>query len=92
MRILAGKSTPAVQETASVVVHVIEGTGKSIIGGKTFAWKQGDTFCIPAWHEYQHHASNEGTVYLYTCHDQPMLKSLGFYRTKDTDIEALASN
>lgn len=72
------------------MVHVIEGRGKSLIAGKEYTWQQGDTFCIPAWHEYQHYASDKGTVYLYVCHDQPMLKSLGFYRTNNEDIEALA--
>ncbi|KAH7357397.1 RmlC-like cupin domain-containing protein [Pyrenochaeta sp. MPI-SDFR-AT-0127] len=90
-RLSAGKSTPTIQETASSVFHVIEGSGYSIIAGREYRWKKGDTFCIPAWHEYQHCAIDGDTVYLYRVHDKPMLKSLGFYRYKGQDIESLVS-
>lgn len=80
------------QETASSVYHVIEGTGKSQIGDKTFTWQKGDTFCIPSWYPYTHLA-DEGPdpVYLYRFDDKPMLKALGFYRSADMDVETLVS-
>ncbi|KAJ4286515.1 hypothetical protein N0V90_013215 [Kalmusia sp. IMI 367209] len=84
-------STLPIQETASSIFHVIEGAGSSTIGGKEYTWKQGDTFCVPAWHEYQHRAAGGQTVYLYRIHDEPMLKSLGFYRYKGQDVESLVS-
>ncbi len=90
-RLNAGKSSPAIQETASSVYHVIEGHGYSIIGGKKFEWKKGDTFCVPAWYEYQHFADTAEAVYLYRFDDKPMLKALGFYRTSSDDIEGLAT-
>lgn len=90
-RLNAGKSSPAVRETASSVYHVIEGRGYSEIGEKKFKWKKGDTFCIPAWYEYQHFADGAETVYLYRFDDKPMLKALGFYRTSSDDIEGLAT-
>jgi gentisate 1,2-dioxygenase len=81
-----------VQETASSVYHVVEGSGHSTISGKKYAWKRGDTFCIPSWHAYEHCADN-GTspVYLYRFDDKPMLLSLGFYRSADMDVESLVS-
>jgi gentisate 1,2-dioxygenase len=91
-RIAAGAATEPVQETASSMFHVIEGAGHSIIDGQKFTWKQGDTFCIPSWHEYLHHAAADGeTVYLYRCHDMPMIKALGFYRVNGADVEDLVS-
>ncbi|KAF2032575.1 RmlC-like cupin [Setomelanomma holmii] len=90
-RISAGKATAEIQETASSIFHVIEGSGKSIIAGKTFFWKKGDTFCVPAWHAYLHHANDDEPVYLYRVHDEPMLKALGFYRCSDQDVESLVS-
>ena len=93
-RINAGKGTPMVQETASSVYHVIEGTGYTTIDGKKFTWEKGDTFCIPSWYPYQHFASDyrdEAAVYLYRFDDKPMLNSLGFYRTADMDVESLVS-
>jgi gentisate 1,2-dioxygenase len=90
-RLNGGKSSPAIRETASSVYHVIEGRGYSVIGGKKFEWKKGDTFCVPAWYEYQHFADAAETVYLYRFDDKPMLKALGFYRTSSDDIEGLAT-
>ncbi|KAK2596584.1 hypothetical protein N8I77_013465 [Diaporthe amygdali] len=93
-RIDAGKETPVVQETASSVYHVIEGSGYTTIGDRKFAWESGDTFCIPSWYPYQHFASdgNIGApVYLYRFDDKPMLNSLGFYRTADMNVESLVS-
>lgn len=93
-RISAGKSSPRVQETASSVYHVIEGSGYTTIGDQKYEWKKGDTFCIPSWYPFQHFA-NDGedgdSVYLYRFDDKPMLISLGFYRTAETDVETLVS-
>lgn len=63
-----------------------------MVGGKKIEWKQGDTFCIPSWYEYSHHASNAGVVYLYRSHDKPMLTALGFYRVAGADVESLVSD
>lgn len=86
-RLRAGAHSPAVCETASSVYHVIEGSGSTSIGDTTLKWKQGDTFCIPAWHRYQHSANGNERVYLYRFDDKPMLKALGFYRVEGVDVE-----
>lgn len=102
-RIAAGRSTPRVQETASSVYHVIEGAGRTTIGDQTLEWTRGDTFCVPSWYPFQHFAGEksggegegegeEAPVYLYRFDDKPMLTALGFYRTAETDVEALASS
>lgn len=88
----AKASSPIVRETASSVYHVIEGAGTTTINGQTYKWKQGSTFCIPAWQEYQHSANGEGRVYLYRFDDKPMLKALGFYRVAGVDVETLVSD
>lgn len=59
-RIDVGKASPLVQETASSVYHVIQGSGYTTIGGNKFSWEKSDTFCIPSWHPYQHFASDNG--------------------------------
>ena len=91
-RLNAGCTSPAVRETASSVYHVVKGQGYSEINGQRFQWKQGDTFCVPAWNKYQHTAEGSETVYLYRFHDKPMLTSLGFYRVEGCDIESLVSD
>lgn len=91
-RLNAGCSSPVVQETASSIYHVVSGSGYSTVGDEKIEWKQGDTFCVPSWYPYSHHASNEGTVYLYRSHDKPMLSALGFYRTAGMELESLVSD
>jgi len=86
-RLNAGCESPLRQETSSSVYHVISGSGKSTIDDKTFEWKEGDTFCIPAWNKYQHFASGSETVYLYRFDDRPMIKALGYYREAGDDVE-----
>ena len=90
-RLNAGRSSPAVQETASSVYHVVKGSGYTEINGEKFKWKANDTFCIPAWNKYQHFADPGQTVYLYRFDDKPMLKALGFYRVAGEDIEKYVS-
>jgi gentisate 1,2-dioxygenase len=92
-RLNAGSTSPAVRETASSVYHVVQGSGYSEINGQRFDWKQGDTFCVPAWNKYQHTAAaGSEDVYLYRFHDKPMLTSLGFYRVDGVDSETLVSD
>jgi len=80
------------QETASSVYHVIEGSGRTYVGDTVYAWARGDTFCIPAWYPYEHTAdATDGPAYLYRFDDKPMLRSLGFYRSADMDVEGLVS-
>ena len=90
-RIVPGASSPEVQETASSIFHVIEGSGHSVINGEKYQWEKGDTFCVPSWHKYQHFADGGEAVYLYRCHDMPMLKALGFHRVAGVDVESLVS-
>ena len=91
-RLNAGCSAPAVRETASSVYHIISGSGYTEIEGQKIQWKQNDTFCIPAWHRYQHFADEGETVYLYRFDDRPMLKALGFYRVDGEDVEKYVSD
>ncbi len=71
--------------------HVVEASGHTVIDGKIYKWKKGDTFCVPAWHRYQHFADEGETVYLYRFDDKPMLKALGFYRVDGQDSESLVT-
>ncbi|ELQ35320.1 hypothetical protein MGG_10213 [Pyricularia oryzae 70-15] len=91
-KLAAGASSSPVRETASSIYHVVEGSGYSIIDGKRFDWRKSDTFCIPAWNQYQHFAADGETAYLYRAHDKPMLKALGFYRKEEMDVESLVSD
>jgi gentisate 1,2-dioxygenase len=90
-RLNAGCTSPQIRETASSVYHVVSGNGFSTVDGQKMSWKEGDTFCIPAWNSYKHHADQGKSVYLYRFDDKPMLKTLGCYRTEGMDVESLVS-
>ncbi|ORY04277.1 RmlC-like cupin domain-containing protein [Clohesyomyces aquaticus] len=91
-RLEPGKASPAFRETTSSVYHVVEGSGYTEVEGNKLTWERGDTFCIPAWHRYQHFNTGGERVYLYRFDDKPMLKALGFYRTDQTDSESLSTS
>ena len=53
-RVRAGKKSTTNRENASSVYHVIDGTGRTVIGEKTIEWVKGDTFSVPSWEPYHH--------------------------------------
>lgn len=67
--------------TANTIVTVVEGEGVSEVGGETFRWSAGDTFCIPAWTWYEHAtASTKAAATLFSYTDEPVFRSLGLFR------------
>ena len=79
-RVRGGSATPLVRETAGVIYHVHEGSGATTIGETTLEWKQGDTFCVPSWMPYVHHAHEN--AYLFRYDDRPVLEAIGAYRAE----------
>ena len=84
-RLDGSANSPTRQETASIIYHVIEGSGSTYIGDEVLTWKRGDTFCVPSWYKYQHFANAGETVYFYRYDDRPMMKALGFYRSEGVE-------
>lgn len=78
-RIDAGTTSPERQETTSAVYHVVEGEGTTRAGEIDLHWRRGDTFAIPAWIPYVHHAAQK--TYLFRFDDRPLLDALGAYRS-----------
>lgn len=56
-KLAAGSKSEVERENASSVYHVIDGEGKTVIGGTTIEWTKGDTFCVPAWEPHHHEVS-----------------------------------
>jgi gentisate 1,2-dioxygenase len=71
-----GMQTRAHRHTASVVYHVAEGRGHSLLDGVRFDWEQGDTFAVPIWCWHEHAASDADAV-LFSFTDRPVLRALG---------------
>jgi gentisate 1,2-dioxygenase len=81
LRIDQGAATAPLRETASAIFHVYEGEGRSRIGDTTIAWKQGDTFAVPAWQTVVHENAGNARVYLFRFDDRPLLQALAAYRS-----------
>lgn len=79
-RLDASSESPRVRENASSVYHVIDGSGRTAVGDKEVTWEKGDTFAVPAWEPFVHHASSDS--FLFRFDDIPMLKALGYYRNE----------
>lgn len=87
-KIIPGKSSLNIQETAGNIFQVHAGTGYTRVtspGGDDdyeLRWGKGDCFAIPAWYQYQNFAEGDGDVYLFSFSDKPLQVNLGFYRSK----------
>jgi gentisate 1,2-dioxygenase len=69
------------RRTASEIVHVVRGSGTTIIDGRRFDWKAHDTLAVPLWSTYRHlNASDSEDAVLFTYSDAPVLHALGLYR------------
>lgn len=80
-RIDAGASTEPIRETASAVFHCYEGSGRTTVGETVLTWKQGDSFCLPAWQKIVHENTGGSTAYLFRFDDRPLMSALGALRT-----------
>ena len=70
--------TASYRSTDATVYCVVEGTGTSQIGDKTFEWGKRDTFVVPSWCP-QRHTANEDAV-LFSFSDRPVQQKLDLWR------------
>lgn len=69
------------QQTPGIICHVISGEGTTYVGDTELHWKKNDVFAIPGWRQYRHvNNSAKGDAVLFTFSNEPVLRSLGFYR------------
>ena len=69
--------------TDGTVVSVVEGTGTSVIGGRTIAWKPRDVLVIPAWAWAEHRPDGEAVLFSFS--DRPVQQVLGLWREERAD-------
>ncbi|HUB95978.1 MAG TPA: cupin domain-containing protein [Stellaceae bacterium] len=77
-RLAAGAKTRRQRSTANLVFSCVEGAGESIIGDDRFKWRPGDTFIVPSWTKFEHHAESDSQ--LFGLSDEPVMKFGRFYR------------
>jgi len=60
-------------------VHVVmQGSGRSVIGGQSFDWEFGDTLAMPAWCRVEHQASTDSI--LFAMSDEHLMRWCRYHR------------
>lgn len=79
-RLAPGAVVDLGRETASSIVHVVAGRGRSTVGERAVAWSAGDTFVLPGWAPVSHANPGDEAALLVALTDRPALEALGLYR------------
>jgi len=66
------------RSTDSSVFTVVEGHGRSTIGGESFNWGPHDIFVAPSWMAHAHEASEDAVLFLYS--DRVIQEKLDIWR------------
>jgi gentisate 1,2-dioxygenase len=74
-----GEKTLPVRQTASLICTILEGSGRSVVGGKNFDWELFDTFCVPGGEWYEHHNNTGKDAIIFITTDEPALRALGLH-------------
>lgn len=79
MRLAAGAATRARRSTWNTICLVVEGAGRSSIGGVSLAWEKHDVFTIPHWSWASHTAASaDADLFLVT--DRSLFEHLDLLR------------
>jgi gentisate 1,2-dioxygenase len=81
-RLRGGVHTRPHRHTNSVVYHVAEGSGHTIVDGSRLDWAPGDTFAVPAWASHEHVNESRYAAMLFSFSDAPVLAALGLLRVQ----------
>lgn len=73
-----GWSNRPYRHAANTAFVVMQGSGRSVIGDKSFDWEFGDTIAAPAWSRIEHHASAD-TV-MFSMSDENLMRWSHYYR------------
>lgn len=76
-KLLPNMRTRAHRHVHSVVYHIFEGSGFTIINGQQFEWEKGDFLVIPPWSWHEHHNTGAQDAYMFSLNDRPIMEVLG---------------
>lgn len=82
--LLPGERTTPHRHNSSVVNFGIQGSGRSIIGGRTIEWGQYDTFSTPPWMVHQHVNDTDEIQVRLSYSNSGLLDLLGVHVFEDT--------
>ena len=68
-----GEKLLPTRQNASLICTVLEGSGRSVVGGKQFDWEQFDSFCVPGGEWCEHANPGAGDAIMMVVTDEPAL-------------------
>jgi gentisate 1,2-dioxygenase len=74
----SGFSGTPYRSSDSTVFVVVEGKGRTVVGGEVLEWRQHDVFVVPSWRQYHHDATGETLLFSFS--DRPVQEKLGLWR------------
>jgi gentisate 1,2-dioxygenase len=74
----AGFQGAVYRQTDATVYCVVEGRGRTRIGGEVLGWGRRDIFVVPSWVPVAHHAEDESI--LFSMSDRPTQQALGLWK------------
>ena len=74
----SGFATRRQRSATNNVFLVMQGSGTSVIGDKTFEWRRGDTIAAPCWSWIEHKAAEDSVTFRMT--DEPLMRFARYYR------------
>jgi gentisate 1,2-dioxygenase len=83
--LLPGERTQPHRHNSSVVNFGIQGSGKSIIGGRTIDWGRYDTWSTPPWMVHQHVNDSDEVQVRLSYSNSGLLDLLGVHVYEDTE-------
>ena len=73
-----GFRTAPYRSTDGAIFTVVEGRGRSTVGGETFDWGPHDIFVAPSWSAHTHQASEDAVLFIYS--DRVIQEKLDIWR------------
>ena len=74
-----GEEVEPARRSSSGIMHVIEGSGQSIIDDKTIEWSEGDTIAIPTYARIRHRAASGKPAFVFHVDDAPLHRKIGIF-------------
>src|SRR5262245_2321406 len=80
-----GEETRLKRETCNTFMVVLEGTGRTEIGGQTFEWEPNDILMLPNFLWRRHINTGKSDAVIYTVSDLAFMRNIGQYRAQGKD-------
>jgi gentisate 1,2-dioxygenase len=80
-RLAPGFSGVPRRHTAGTILHVVRGSGTTVVNGTSFDWAEHDILAISSWATYEHrNGSRTEDAVLFSYTNEPVVRAVGMYR------------